>query len=111
MQCKYFNLTPVASSWVSRAKECVGCDGWGGSGTAPRWMGGSHGGSNGGGEVHKLGVAGGEVTVAQLWTVRNGTEFVGVRKFSRDLPAARIFGSVNTSVRKMLSPTLKVVKL
>ena len=64
-----------------------------------------------GGEVHKLGVAGGEVTVAQLWTVRNGTEFVGVRKFSRDLPAARIFGSVNTSVRKMLSPTLKVVKL
>ena len=61
-----------------------------------------------GGEVHKLGVAGGEVTVAQLWTVRNGTEFVGVRKFSRDLPAAhRIFGSVDTSVRKMLSPTLK----
>ena len=69
--------------------------------------GGAHMGGAWGG-VHKLGVAGGEVTVAQLWTVRNGTEFVGVRKFSRDLPAARIFGSVDTSVVSY-SKTLNVV--
>ena len=45
-------------------------------------MGGwDRGGVGGGGGRHKLGVAGGGVTGAQLWTVWNGAEFVGVCKF------------------------------